>query len=54
VIIPTRAPLLARALDSVVFQGSLGDLFDLEVIVVDDGSRDPTAALNAADTLDTR
>jgi glycosyltransferase involved in cell wall biosynthesis len=47
VIIPTRnrAPLLARALDSVFSQEGLGDQFDLEAIVVDDGSTDATAAV---------
>jgi glycosyltransferase involved in cell wall biosynthesis len=46
VIIPTRnrAPLLARALDSVFSQAGLGEQFDLEVIV-DDGSTDATAAV---------
>lgn len=44
VIIPTRnrAALLARALDSVFAQKGLGEQFDLEVIVVDDGSKDST------------
>ena len=47
VIIPTRnrAPLLARALDSVFSQEGLGDQFDLEAIVVDDGSTDATTAV---------
>jgi len=47
VIIPTRnrAPLLARALDSVFSQEGLGEQFDLEVIVVDDGSTDSTATV---------
>jgi len=47
VIIPTRnrAPLLARALDSVFSQEGLGDQFDLEAIVVDDGSTDETTAV---------
>src|SRR5712691_3895396 len=49
VIIPTRnrAALLARALDSVFSQYGLGEQFDLEVIVVDDGSTDATAAVVA-------
>jgi len=43
-IIPTRnrAALLDRALDSVFAQEGLGKLFELEVIVVDDGSTDTT------------
>jgi glycosyltransferase involved in cell wall biosynthesis len=47
VIIPTRnrAALLARALDSVFSQYGLGEQFDLEVIVVDDGSTDATATV---------
>src|SRR5216684_9137356 len=47
VIIPTRnrAALLARALDSVFSQYGLGEQFDLEVIVVDDGSTDSTATV---------
>src|SRR5260370_9471328 len=47
VIIPTRnrAPLLARALDSVFSQEGHGDQFDLETIVVDDGSTDSTTAV---------
>ncbi len=47
VIIPTRnrAPLLARALDSVFSQEGLGEQFDLDVIVVDDGSTDSTATV---------
>jgi glycosyltransferase involved in cell wall biosynthesis len=44
VIIPTRnrAALLDRALDSVLAQEGLGKLFELDVIVVDDGSTDST------------
>src|SRR5216683_3176550 len=44
VIIPTfnRAELLRRALDSVYAQEGNGQLFDLEVLVVDDGSTDRT------------
>jgi GT2 family glycosyltransferase len=44
VIIPTfnRAELLRRALDSVYAQEGNGQLFDLEVLVVDDGSTDCT------------
>ncbi len=47
VIIPThdRAALVARALDSVFAQDGLGEQFDLEVIVVDDGSTDSTATV---------
>ena len=47
VIIPTRnrAPLLARALDSVFSQYGVGEQFDLDVIVVDDGSTDSTATV---------
>ena len=47
VIIPTRnrAALLARALDSVFSQYGLGEQFDLQVIVVDDGSTDSTATV---------
>jgi glycosyltransferase involved in cell wall biosynthesis len=47
VIIPTRnrAALLARALDSVFSQEGRREQFDLEVIVVDDGSTDSTAAV---------
>ena len=43
-IIPTfnRAELLRRALDSVYAQEGNGQLFDLEVLVVDDGSTDRT------------
>jgi glycosyltransferase involved in cell wall biosynthesis len=49
VIIPThnRAALLQRALDSVFSQWGLGVEFDLDVIVVDDGSTDSTAAVVA-------
>ena len=49
VIIPTRnrAAFLQRALDSVFSQWGLGVEFDLEVIVVDDGSTDSTAAVLA-------
>jgi glycosyltransferase involved in cell wall biosynthesis len=49
VIIPTRnrAALLQRALDSVFSQWGLGVEFDLDVIVVDDGSTDSTAAVLA-------
>lgn len=44
VIIPTynRAVLLGQALDSVVTQEGAGEQFDMEVIVVDDGSTDAT------------
>jgi hypothetical protein len=44
VVIPTRnrAECLPRALDSVYRQEGLGELFDLEVIVVDDASSDTT------------
>jgi glycosyltransferase involved in cell wall biosynthesis len=47
VVIPTRnrAALLTRALDSVFSQYGLGEQFDLEVIVVDDGSTDSTATV---------
>src|SRR6266852_4088374 len=47
VVIPTRnrAALLARALDSVFAQYGIGEQFDLEVIVVDDGSTDSTATV---------
>src|SRR5579864_7714251 len=43
-IIPThnRAALLPRALDSVYAQEGIGELFDQEVIVVDDASTDRT------------
>jgi glycosyltransferase involved in cell wall biosynthesis len=49
VIIPThnRAALLQRALDSIFSQWGLGVEFDLETIVVDDGSMDSTAAVLA-------
>jgi glycosyltransferase involved in cell wall biosynthesis len=49
VIIPThnRAALLQRALDSVFSQWGLGVEFDLDVIIVDDGSTDSTAAVVA-------
>src|SRR5262245_29885941 len=44
VIVPTynRAALLPEALDSVYAQEGVGELFDLEVIVVDDASPDAT------------
>src|SRR5262245_13913645 len=47
VIIPTynRAVLLRRAIDSVYAQEGLGQLFDVEVLVVDDGSTDTTSAV---------
>jgi glycosyltransferase involved in cell wall biosynthesis len=47
VIIPThnRAALLQRALDSVFSQWGLGVEFDLDVIVIDDGSADSTASI---------
>lgn len=47
VIIPTynRATLLRRAIDSVYAQEGLGQLFDVEVLVVDDGSTDTTSAV---------
>ena len=49
VIIPTRnrAALLERALESVFSQWGLGVEFDLDVIVVDDGCTDSTAAVLA-------
>jgi glycosyltransferase involved in cell wall biosynthesis len=49
VIVPThnRARLLREALDSIYAQEGAGDLFDLEVIVVDDGSTDNTAEIAA-------
>jgi glycosyltransferase involved in cell wall biosynthesis len=47
VIIPTynRALLLRRAIDSVFAQEALGQEFDIEVLVIDDGSTDTTAAV---------
>ena len=47
VIVPTRnrAHLLGRALDSVFAQEGAGELFELEVIVVSDGSTDDTSAV---------
>src|SRR5262245_2587386 len=47
VIIPTynRAALLRRAIDSVYAQEGLGQLFDVEVLVIDDGSTDATSAV---------
>jgi len=44
VIIPTynRAALLRRAIDSVYAQEGVGELFDVEVLVIDDGSTDTT------------
>jgi len=47
VIIPTynRAPLLRRALDSVLAQEGSGEQFDIEVLVIDDGSTDETPDL---------
>ncbi|MGH7397886.1 MAG: glycosyltransferase family 2 protein [Candidatus Rokuibacteriota bacterium] len=44
VIIPTfnRAELLRRALDSVCAQEGIGQQFDLEILVIDDGSTDGT------------
>lgn len=47
VIIPTynRAPLLRRALDSVLSQEANGEQFDVEVLVIDDGSTDETSDL---------
>lgn len=47
VIIPTynRAALLRRAIDSVYAQEGLGQLFDVEVLVIDDGSTDTTSAV---------
>jgi glycosyltransferase involved in cell wall biosynthesis len=49
VIIPThnRARLLTEALDSVYAQEGQRDLFDLEVVVVDDASTDDTPAIVA-------
>jgi len=45
VVIPTynRGPLLKKAIESALAQERAGDLFDLEVIVVDDCSPDETA-----------
>ena len=50
VIIPTynRAALLRRAIDSVYAQEALGQQFDVEVIVIDDGSTDTTPAVAAS------
>jgi glycosyltransferase involved in cell wall biosynthesis len=47
VIIPThnRAALLARALDSVFLQEGRGEQFEIEVVVVDDGSTDATGSV---------
>ena len=47
VIIPThdRASLLREAVSSVLAQEGRGDLFDLEVIVIDDASSDDTPAV---------
>jgi FkbM family methyltransferase len=47
VIIPThnRASLLREAVSSVFAQEGRGDLFDLEVIVIDDASSDATSAI---------
>ena len=47
VIIPTcnRAALLRRAIDSVYAQEGLGQQFDVEVLVIDDGSTDTTPAV---------
>src|SRR5262245_23517682 len=44
-IVPTynRAHCLPRALDSIYAQEGLGDQFDIEAIVVDDGSSDATS-----------
>jgi len=49
VVIPThnRSGLLSQALNSVLAQEGTGEYFDLEVIVVDDGSSDDTASLVA-------
>jgi len=48
-VIPTqnRSGLLSQALNSVIAQEGTGEQFDLEVIVVDDGSSDDTAGLVA-------
>ena len=50
VIIPTynRAALLRRAIDSVYAQEGIGGQFDVEVLVVDDGSTDTTAEVAGA------
>jgi glycosyltransferase involved in cell wall biosynthesis len=50
VIIPTynRAALLRRAIDSVYAQESIGEQFDVEVLVIDDGSTDTTAEVAGA------
>jgi glycosyltransferase involved in cell wall biosynthesis len=47
VIIPTynRAALLRRAIDSVYAQEGVGELFDVEILVIDDGSTDTTPAV---------
>ncbi len=47
VIIPTynRADLLPEALDSVYAQAGLGELFEMQVIVIDDASTDATPAV---------
>lgn len=44
VIIPThnRASLLCRAVDSVLAQEGIGEQFDIEVLIIDDGSTDET------------
>jgi glycosyltransferase involved in cell wall biosynthesis len=49
VVIPTynRGPLLKKAIESVLAQESVGELFDLELIVVDDCSPDETAGVVA-------
>jgi glycosyltransferase involved in cell wall biosynthesis len=50
VIIPTynRAALLRRAIDSVYAQEGIGSQFDVEVLVVDEGSTDTTAEVAGA------
>ncbi len=50
VIIPTynRAALLRRAIDSVYAQEGISGHFDVEVLVVDDGSTDTTAEVAGA------
>ena len=52
VIIPTynRAALLRRAIDSVYAQEGCGQLFDVEVLVIDDGSTDATASVASSYT----
>lgn len=47
IIIPTynRAALLRRAIDSVYAQEGVGELFDVEVLVIDDGSTDTTSTV---------